>query len=142
MAKSGSPNSLAHIQETFSIWHASIAKPLLPNPGQDPRDNPWHMVLIATSYRFQCMLFRWLRKHWEANDSLLSENANSCLKLAMYELDAMIGRALAYDMLRNLPIALYVNNPPSALNPESYHPDKANDYWQLDLCSCSPCLTS
>ncbi|KAK0761551.1 hypothetical protein N5P37_006504 [Trichoderma harzianum] len=111
VAKSGSPNSLAHIQEAFSTWHASVAEPLLPNPGQDPRDNPWHIVLIATSYRFQCMLFRWLRKHWEVKDSLLSENANSCLKLAMYELDAMIGRALAYDMLRNLPIAFLICAP-------------------------------
>lgn len=74
------------------------------------------------------MIFRWLRKHWEAEHPLLSENANSCLKLAMYELDAMIGRALAYDMLRNLPIALYVNNSPSVLNPKIHDQDKANYY--------------
>ncbi|EHK25589.1 uncharacterized protein TRIVIDRAFT_229678 [Trichoderma virens Gv29-8] len=105
VAKSGASNSLAHIQEEFSAWHVSVPEPLLPNPRQDPRDNPWHIVLIATSYRFQCMLFRWLRKHWEGKDSLLSENANNCLKLAMYELDAIIGRALVHDMLRNLPVA-------------------------------------
>ncbi|KAL6694219.1 hypothetical protein J3F84DRAFT_378899 [Trichoderma pleuroticola] len=111
VAKSGSQDALAHIQKAFSSWHVSVAEPLLPNPGQDPHDNPWHIVLIATSYRFQCMLFRWLRKHWEAKNSLLSENANRCLRLAMYELDAMIGRALAYDMLRNLPIAFLICAP-------------------------------
>ncbi|KAL7911545.1 hypothetical protein GGI35DRAFT_443036 [Trichoderma velutinum] len=111
VAKAGSPNSLAHIQEAFRAWHVSVPEPLLPKPRQDPRDNPWHIVLIATSYRFQCMLFRWLRKHWEVKDSLLSENANECLKLAMYELDAIIGRALAYDMLRNLPVAFLICAP-------------------------------
>ncbi|KAL6818121.1 hypothetical protein GGI42DRAFT_309385 [Trichoderma sp. SZMC 28013] len=111
VAKSGSRDSLAHIQEAFSAWHTAVPEPLLPKPDQDPHDNPWHIVLIATSYRFQCMLFRWLRKHWEVKDSSLSENANSCLKLVMYELDAMIGRALAYNMLRNLPIAFSICAP-------------------------------
>ena len=41
----------------------------------------------------------------------LSARAGNRLQVAMYELDVTIGRAMTYDMLHMLPMALYVKFP-------------------------------
>lgn len=66
------------------------------------------MVLMTSSYRYESMLCRNLKKESEGRDPELLQRAAHGVRVAIYELDAIIGRAMAYDMLQMLPMALYV----------------------------------
>lgn len=66
------------------------------------------MVLMTSSYRYESMLCRILRKESEGRDLELQKKSAQAVRAAIYELDAIIGRAMAYDMLSMLPMSWYV----------------------------------
>jgi hypothetical protein len=65
------------------------------------------MVLMMASYRFESMLCRILKKESEGQDPELCRRAAQGVRVAIYELDAIIGRAMAYDIVPMLPMNLY-----------------------------------
>ncbi|RSL82428.1 hypothetical protein CEP51_005176 [Fusarium floridanum] len=61
--------------------------------------------LLASSYRFECILLRLLRPKWQSLDPARSEWARRQLRYAMFELDTITGRMLACNTLLEAPVA-------------------------------------
>ncbi|KAM5347641.1 hypothetical protein ACJ41O_007465 [Fusarium nematophilum] len=61
--------------------------------------------LLASSYRFECILLRLLRPKWQSLDPTRSEWARRQLRYATFELDTITGRMLACNTLLEAPVA-------------------------------------
>ncbi|KAL6691655.1 hypothetical protein J3F84DRAFT_160019 [Trichoderma pleuroticola] len=105
--KSHPRETLDLIQSELHLWRSSLPESLhavhCPSPVRS--DSIWHMVLMTSSYRYESMLCRILRKQSEGRDLELQKKSAMAVRAAIYELDAIIGRAMAYDMLSMLPIS-------------------------------------
>lgn len=62
--------------------------------------------LLASSYRFECILLRLFRPKWQSSDTKRSEQARRQLRYAMFELDTIAGRMLTCNTLLEAPLAL------------------------------------
>ncbi|RFU76657.1 hypothetical protein TARUN_5597 [Trichoderma arundinaceum] len=105
--KSHPQDALGYIETELRLWRASLPESLqiTHRHPQVRSDSIWHMVLMMSSYRFESMLFRILKKESGGRDAEISRRAGLGVRVAIYELDAIIGRAMAYDMLQMLPMA-------------------------------------
>ncbi|KAM5359977.1 hypothetical protein ACJZ2D_014071 [Fusarium nematophilum] len=63
--------------------------------------------LLASSYRFECILLRLLRPKWQSLDPTRSEWARRQLRYATFELDTITGRMLACNTLLEAPLHLH-----------------------------------
>ncbi|KAL5088540.1 hypothetical protein Trisim1_006497 [Trichoderma cf. simile WF8] len=105
--KSHPRETLDLIQSELHLWRSSLPESLQPvhRPSHVRSDSIWHMVLMTSSYRYESMLCRILRKESEGRDLELQKKSAQAVRAAIYELDAIIGRAMAYDMLSMLPMS-------------------------------------
>ncbi|UKZ51149.1 hypothetical protein TrVGV298_004905 [Trichoderma virens] len=105
--KSHPHEALDYIQSELHVWRTSLPEILQANHRQSHvrSDSIWHMVLMTSSYRYESMLCRILKKKSEGRHPELQQRSAQGVRAAVYELDAIIGRAMAYDMLQMLPMA-------------------------------------
>ncbi|KAK0765750.1 hypothetical protein N5P37_001688, partial [Trichoderma harzianum] len=105
--KSHPRETLDLIQSELHLWRSSLPESLQPvhRWSHVRSDSIWHMVLMTSSYRYESMLCRILRKESEGRDLELQKKSAQAVRAAIYELDAIIGRAMAYDMLSMLPMS-------------------------------------
>ncbi|KAL7904708.1 hypothetical protein GGI35DRAFT_192606 [Trichoderma velutinum] len=105
--KSHPRETLDLIQSELHLWRSSLPESLTAShrPSQIRSDSIWHMVLMTSSYRYESMLCRILRKEAEGRDLELQRKSAQAVRTAIYELDTIIGRAMAYDMLSMLPMS-------------------------------------
>lgn len=96
------------IESRFKAWRTSLHPSLKEEHGSQPEDQYCRLVLQACSYRYECVIFRLLWQRFKSRDMAARKQAERRLRLTMYELDILIGRALAYDLLAVLPMSLYV----------------------------------
>jgi hypothetical protein len=100
----------AELASSLISWRTSLPEVLQIKVSQlsMSEDVMWPMVLMATSYRFECIFYRILCKRYQTADRISSQylSTEQRLHAAMFELDAIIGRVMAYDMLPllNLPL--------------------------------------
>ncbi|KAM0256120.1 hypothetical protein ACHAQJ_005207 [Trichoderma viride] len=116
IVKSHPQDALDYTETEFCLWRASLPE-LLRITYREPHvlnDTIWHMVLMMASYRFESMLCRILKKESEGRDPDLSRRAAQGVRVAIYELDAVIGRAMAYDVVQMLPMT-FVSVVPTVL---------------------------
>ncbi|KAL7943348.1 hypothetical protein V8C42DRAFT_346802 [Trichoderma barbatum] len=114
--KSQPHEAFDYTQSELSLWRCSLPEILQISHGQPSirSDSIWRMVLMTSSYRYESMLYRMLKKNSEGHgDMELQQRAAQGVRAAVYELDVFIGRAMAYDMLQMLPMALYAFFPPT-----------------------------
>lgn len=67
------------------------------------------MILLATSYRFECTLFRNLKLWWQPRSTERYNLVKQQLCRAMCEIDKLFNRAIASGTLRDLPVSLFVS---------------------------------
>ncbi|PKK45679.1 hypothetical protein CI102_9214 [Trichoderma harzianum] len=105
--KSHPRETLDLIQSELHLWRSSLPESLQPvhRWSHVRSDSIWHMVLMTSSYRYESMLCRILRKESEGRDLELQKKSAQAVRAAIYELDAIIGQAMAYDMLSMLPMS-------------------------------------
>jgi hypothetical protein len=97
------PQTLTH---RISAWRLALPD-LLIHDIQRP-DNVWSTVLLAISYRFECILLRLLRVWWRRRDASWYAWTRGKLHAAMFELDTIAGRTWSNGTLLTLPLSLYV----------------------------------
>lgn len=68
----------------------------------------WILLLLAMSYRMECIFYRTLRKRYRDINLTRCEWATQRLWSSMFELGTVIGRAMAHDIVDILPLSLYV----------------------------------
>jgi hypothetical protein len=113
ICKGSFPRNLEN-ELTFSLtsWRASLPEVLqLRSTQLGTRDDEiWPSILLATSYRLECILYRTLCKQQQRADSSPAEYTTMKQRLhaAMFELDTVIGRVTAYGMLPCVNLSLYV----------------------------------
>lgn len=96
------------IESKFKAWRTSLHPSLKEEHGSQPEAQYCRLVLLASSYRYECVIFRLLWQQFKSRDLASRKQAERRLRLATYELDILIGRALAYDLLGVLPMSLYL----------------------------------
>lgn len=102
----GYPDDLAR---KFTDWRSSLPDSLRLNSNPcSVQENLEAIVLLATSFRFECILYHTLRRHYSTLDNAKHSRANQQLKTAMLEVDNLIGRAMTDGLLRMLPLS-FVN---------------------------------
>ena len=69
-------------------------------------ENIWCTHLLATSYRFECVIYRILRTWWQDKDPEQHVWAKNRLRASIFELDTIIGRIVASDTLLKFPLSL------------------------------------
>lgn len=100
----GYPDDLAR---KFTDWRSSLPDSLRLNSNPcSVQENLEAIVLLATSFRFECILYHTLRRHYSTLDNAKHSRANQQLKTAMLEVDNLIGRAMTDGLLRMLPLSL------------------------------------
>lgn len=65
----------------------------------------WVLVLMAWCYRLECIIYRSLRKAYTAEDSE-REQVTDSLHRAIFELDAIVRRAVTHRIGQFLPMSL------------------------------------
>ncbi|KAL7930298.1 hypothetical protein V8C35DRAFT_313507 [Trichoderma chlorosporum] len=105
--KSHPRDALNYVQSELQLWRSSLPESLQASHRQPQvrSDSIWHMVLMNLSYRYESMLCRDLKIKAEGRDPELHQRAAQAVRAAVYELDALLGRAMAYDMLQMLPMS-------------------------------------
>ncbi|KAH7109788.1 hypothetical protein EDB81DRAFT_375234 [Dactylonectria macrodidyma] len=64
-----------------------------------------YSFLLASSYRFECILLRLMCPRWQSRDLTRSEWTKCRLRLAVFELDTIVGRMLANNALSEVPLS-------------------------------------
>ncbi|KAK7582067.1 hypothetical protein V3481_014135 [Fusarium oxysporum f. sp. vasinfectum] len=96
-----SPESII---QPIEAWRVSVQENLqMNNQSQFDRMSSF---LLASSYRFECILLRLFRPKWQSLDTERSEQARRQLRYAMFELDTIAGRMLTCNTLLEAPLAL------------------------------------
>ncbi|KAH7127316.1 fungal-specific transcription factor domain-containing protein [Dactylonectria macrodidyma] len=90
--------------EPLEAWRISLRETLQMN-GQLHQLDMTSSFLLASSYRFECILLRLLRPRWQSLDPARRELARRQLRFAMFELDTITGRMLACNTLLEAPVA-------------------------------------
>lgn len=90
----------------ISDWRLALPD-LLVHHLQRP-DNVWSTVLLAISYRFECILLRLLGVWWRGKDAAWYGWTRGRLREAIFELDTIAGRTWSDGTLSTLPLSLYV----------------------------------
>ncbi|KAJ3548622.1 hypothetical protein NM208_g921 [Fusarium decemcellulare] len=96
--------------EPLEAWR-SLLHEVLQIDNQGVQHDMPYSFLMASSYRFECILLRSLRPWWEQQDVTRSDWAKRRLRSAMFELDSIIGRMLTNDMLSSIPLSLATSIP-------------------------------
>lgn len=89
----------------LDTWRKSLAAKMSVdgNPGTDV----YYLNVQAMSYRFECILCRLIRRHWQQSRHVdCSEWAKQRLRSAILELDTIAVRVLASDTIHDFPISL------------------------------------
>ncbi|KAK2928006.1 hypothetical protein FoTM2_010867 [Fusarium oxysporum f. sp. vasinfectum] len=95
-----SPESII---QPIEAWRVSVQENLqMNNQSQFDRMSSF---LLASSYRFECILLRLFRPKWQSLDTERSEQARRQLRYAMFELDTIAGRMLTCNTLLEAPLA-------------------------------------
>lgn len=69
----------------------------------------YYAELRGSSYRFEFVISRLIRRRWQSRDAERCEWAKQRLRSAMFELDAIAGRMLANGTIQDFPVSLYVH---------------------------------
>ncbi|KAH8652128.1 fungal-specific transcription factor domain-containing protein [Xylariales sp. PMI_506] len=95
------------VSSEFSLWRSSLPRVLqVDTQGQDHVDgeNVIPIVLMATSYRYECIFYRTLRKLYMSNGQDQQGWIYQRLKNTMLELDTLVGKAITSDIVQRLPL--------------------------------------
>ncbi|KAJ9143305.1 Fusaric acid cluster transcription factor FUB12 [Pleurostoma richardsiae] len=98
-------NCLDDLARAFESWRNSLPHVLQLNECQPAGEAIWHTVLLATSYRFECIIYRLLRIWWQTKDPDRHWWAKKRLAAAMFELDTIIRRVVANGVLHKFPLS-------------------------------------
>jgi hypothetical protein len=91
----------------FAAWRSSLPEVLQIDP--DPYSAEGNLeltMLLALSHRFQCFLYRALRRYYFSVHDSRHTWANQQLKMAMLGIDSLIGKMMTNGDLRMLPLSL------------------------------------
>ncbi|CZR65931.1 uncharacterized protein PAC_15831 [Phialocephala subalpina] len=99
--------SMENLASSFSTWRESLPIELqIGKVGEWSRDSIWILVLMAMSYRLECLFYHALREQYKsAGDERLS-TAVERLHLAMFEIDTIVGRVMLYKKWNLCPLSL------------------------------------
>ncbi|KAH8817146.1 hypothetical protein F5884DRAFT_778551 [Xylogone sp. PMI_703] len=100
----GSEKDLA---DKFSVWRQSLPEEFRAErvPSWSSH-NMWILLLLAMSYRLECIFYRTLQKRYKTNNATLYDWAVKRLWSCMFELDTIIGRAVMHDdLIDSLPMS-------------------------------------
>ncbi|RFU28806.1 hypothetical protein B7463_g7554, partial [Scytalidium lignicola] len=99
----GSENDLA---DKFSMWRQSLPEEFQAERIQSWSNyNMWILLLLAVSYRLECIFYRTLQKRYKTENVTLYDWATQRLWSCMFELDTIIGRAVTHDIIDILPMS-------------------------------------
>lgn len=91
----------------MDAWRKSLASRL--HVGENTKSDRHYLNLQGTSYRFECILCRWIRRGWQQPPPAdWSDWVKERLQSAILELDAIFMRILASGTLLEYPMSLYV----------------------------------
>jgi hypothetical protein len=102
------PESESHLNvndlaRPFVLWRASLPELLrIQQYPEAARDNILPILLMATSYRIECVLYRAIRIGYQAKDEGRSSWAKQRLQVAMLELDTLIGKVMTYGLYESV----------------------------------------
>ncbi|KAI5462052.1 hypothetical protein BGZ63DRAFT_423354 [Mariannaea sp. PMI_226] len=91
------------LTDRISAWRLALPD-ILVHDIQHP-ENLWSTVLLAISYRFECILLRLLRLWWRRRNASWYEWAKKKLQSAIFELDTITGRTWLDGTLLTLPLS-------------------------------------
>lgn len=99
--------NLQQLMRPLDSWRTSLSTQLqLGN--QPPNSSMNYLDLMGTSYRYEATLCRLIQRQLRSVDAPKSNYAKQRLRSAMLELDGIAGKILANDMMKKVPISLYV----------------------------------
>jgi hypothetical protein len=89
----------------LDAWRKSLAAKM--HVGGDTGTDVYYLNIQAMSYRFECILYRLIRRRWrQSPHEDWSEWAKQRLRSAILELDTIAMRVLASGTFQDFPISL------------------------------------
>lgn len=96
------------LAKALSSWRKSLPRELQIEGVQSwSSGNIWILLLLAVSYRLECIFYRTVRRKYQAENNSLCDWASSRLWRTMFELDTIVGRVITHEAVALLPIVLY-----------------------------------
>jgi hypothetical protein len=94
--------------EEISAWRRLLPDDLLPNRvGSWDSTNVWILILLAFSYRLECIFYRTVREHFRQSSK--TEYLSWCkqqLVSCVFELDTVMNRLIVHDLVDYAPSSL------------------------------------
>ncbi|KAK5400806.1 hypothetical protein LTR06_011227 [Exophiala xenobiotica] len=121
----GGLSTITEFPDAVAHWRRSLPKELLPTEDTllsrvtlKPTSNVWMIVLLAMSFRLECLYYRTARDQLRPLNN--SEAIDWCTKQlfeSTFELDTLLNRAVVHDLVQYAPSSLIV----CALNLLAFH---------------------
>lgn len=92
----------------LDAWRMSLAEKMQIRD-QSPDGDIYYAELRGSSYRFESIICRLIRRRWQSRNVERCEWAKQRLRSAIFELDAIAGRMLANGTIQEFPVSLYVH---------------------------------
>jgi hypothetical protein len=91
-------------------WRCSLPEDLLPSRVTVwSSDNVWILILLAMSYRLECVFYRTVREHSRGSDDQEAVTwYKQQLLSSIFELDTLLNRAVVHELVQFAPSSLYV----------------------------------
>ncbi|KAH8738441.1 hypothetical protein BGZ61DRAFT_440039 [Ilyonectria robusta] len=112
----------------LDAWRMSLAEKMQIRD-QSSDGDMYYAELRGSSYRFEFVICRLIRRRWQSRDAERCEWAKQRLRSAIFELDAIAGRMLANGTIQDFPVS-FITAMPTLL---ALHIESALDTSETDL---------
>lgn len=100
-------STVYELAEAISSWRSSLPEDLLiDRVTRWSSANVWIIVLLALSYRLECLLYRWVREQTRGLDEDAFAWSKQQLLSSIFELDTLMKRAIVHGLIKLCPPSL------------------------------------
>ncbi|KAI8713678.1 Zn(2)-C6 fungal-type domain-containing protein [Fusarium sp. LHS14.1] len=102
-SSSATTEDVRKLIQPLDSWRTSLPDKMR-SASSSTEDEIYHIEVLTTSYRFECILCRLLRRgRWQIRDSSLCEWAQQRFRSAIFELNTIVQRVMINNTIQKLP---------------------------------------